>query len=242
MRDLTGESGCAVWRLTKAGTPDLYLKHAAGRFVHDLVDEYARLEWLSGRMPVPSIRSFLRLKDEAWLLMSALPGLPAEQLFDAHPEGRAELTRTLVNFMSQLHALPPEDCPFEAGVNHRLASARRNIDAGLVDEGDFDPEREGWTTNQVWDALQAELPLSGARVVTHGDFSLGNLLIADGAVSGFIDVGRVGLADPYQDLAILWNCLRDYGTDLADLLWPSYGLAAPDERRLLAHLLLDELF
>lgn len=208
----------------------------------DLEDEYARLEWLADRLPVPAIRFYLRGQDSAWLLTAALPGRTAEQLFDENPERRLELTATLARFLRQIHELPAADCPFRACLTHRLTWARRNIDAGLVDEADFDPERQGWTAEQVWTALQSTLPLGGEPVVTHGDFSLGNLLIHDGEVSGCIDVGRAGLADPYQDLAVLWNCLRGFGDDVAAALWSSYGLREPEERRLQAHLLLDELF
>lgn len=208
----------------------------------DLVDEYVGLEWLAGRAPVPQVRAFLRLDEGAWLLTTAVSGRTAEQLFDEQPRDGRSLTRVLAEFMRRMHAIPTVDCPFDAGLEMRMAAARRNVAAGLVDEDDFDPEREGWTAGQVLEALKAELPLPLERLVTHGDFSLGNLLIENGEVSGCIDVGRVGVADPYQDLAILWNCLRDYGDEVADELWPSYGLDKPDERRLRTHLLLDELF
>ena len=46
------------------------------------------------------------------------------------------------------------------------------IDEGLVEEDDFDEEREGWTAEQVWEAMQDLLPLAPDPVVTHGDFSL----------------------------------------------------------------------
>lgn len=55
-----------------------------------------------------------------------------------------------------------------------------------------------------------------------------------------IDVGRLGVADRYQDLAILWNNLEEYGLG-AELL-RAYGEAEPDETRLRFHLMLDELF
>jgi aminoglycoside 3'-phosphotransferase-1 len=79
-------------------------------------------------------------------------------------------------------------------------------------------------------------------VVTHGDFSLDNILIADSVVSGCIDVGRAGLADRYQDIAILWNCLGDFGPHLQRRLLAALGEASGDRARIDFHVLLDELF
>lgn len=90
--------------------------------------------------------------------------------------------------------------------------------------------------------MQRHLPLTPDPVATHGDFSLDNLLIHDGEVVGCIDVGRAGIADRYQDLAILWNCLGEFGASLQERLFLQYGLPAPDQRKLQFHLLLDELF
>ncbi len=119
---------------------------------------------------------------------------------------------------------------------------RERIDAGLVDTGDFDEERRGWTAEQVWDELVGLLPLALDSVVTHGDFSLDNLLLLGGEAVGCIDVGRVGIADRWQDLAILWNCLGEFDPLVRDALLAGYGVAAVDERKLRIHLLLDELF
>jgi aminoglycoside 3'-phosphotransferase-1 len=124
-----------------------------------------------------------------------------------------------------------------------MAVARRNIASRRVVTEDFDAARAGWTAEQVWAALEGLLPLPFERVVTHGDCSLDNVLLDDaGRVSGCIDVGRAGAADPYQDLAILWNTLEEFGADAQRALWEAYGIAEPDEARLQFHLCLDELF
>lgn len=112
----------------------------------------------------------------------------------------------------------------------------------MVDEEDFDTDREGWTAEQVWQSLQSMLPQTLDPVVTHGDFSLDNLLVFDREVTGCIDAGRVGIADRYQDLAILWNCLGEFGSELQERLLESYGLSDMDQNKLQFHLMLDELF
>ncbi len=144
--------------------------------------------------------------------------------------------------MHRLHSIPVSECPFNSDHTLRLARAAARIDAGLVDVDDFDEERAGWTAERIWDEMQSLLPLSPDRVVTHGDFSLDNLLIHDGEVVGCIDVGWAGIADRYQDLAILWNCLGEVGPALQERLFRRYGIPEPDRRKLEFHLMLDELF
>jgi aminoglycoside 3'-phosphotransferase-1 len=237
---LDGEAGAEVFRLAATGRPPLYLKCGAGRVADDVTAEAARLVWLAGRLPVPEVRQFVRVPDRAFLLSTALPGRTAYDCLVAQPERLAEIVGAVARFLRTLHALPLADCPFHAGHAFRLADARRNVAAGLVpvpDDADA-----GWSPAPVLARAEAMLPLGFERVVTHGDFSLGNVLVEDGRVTGCIDVGRLGAADPYQDLAILWENLGEFGAGAQHTLFEAYGIAAPDERRIEFHLCLDELF
>jgi aminoglycoside 3'-phosphotransferase-1 len=242
-RNTTGQSGGAVYRLQgKTNCPDLFLKHARGDGAADIVDEMVRLQWLRERLPVPVVRQFIWDSEEAWLLMTALPGRTACALLRTDAENRFALVDAIAGFLRRLHAIPVSECPFNSAYDHRLARGRERIDAGLVDEGDFDEERDGWTAEQVWAELHQLLPFTSDRVVTHGDFSLDNLLVVDGKVVGCIDVGRLGIADRYQDLAILWNGLGEFGEPIRKRLFTAYGIRHADEGKLQFHLLLDELF
>ncbi len=242
-RDTVGESGGSVYRLHgKAGAPELYLKHGEDAVADDIGHEMVRLRWLADHLPVPAVEQFVRARDEAWLLMTALPGQTAYHVMAAQPELRQAVVDALAAFLRRLHAIPVHACPFNSDHAYRLAHARSRIDDGLVDEGDFDEEREGWTARQVWQAMQALLPFAPDPVVTHGDFSLDNLFVQGGDVIGCIDVGRAGIADRYQDLAIAWNCLGEFGPALQQRFLAQYGIDRMDRRRLQFHLLLDELF
>lgn len=242
-RNRVGESGGAVYRLHgKAGAPDLFLKHGDGTVAGDIVDEMVRLRWLTGRIAVPGLVRCEVSADTAWLLTTALPGRTAWQILDAEPARGSEVVDALVDFLRSLHAIRVSDCPFDSGLAVRLAAARARIDAGLVEEDDFDDARQGWSAEQVWDAMQALLPLTPDPVVTHGNFSLDNLLIDEGRVVGCIDLGRVGVADRYQDLAILANCLEEFDGDLTQRMFERYGIIQLDRRKIDFHLMLDELF
>lgn len=242
-RNLVGEAGAAVYRLDARGAPDLYLKHGRGEAAQVLADEMARLRWLADQLPVPALDHFEMGRGEAWLLTRALPGRTAYECLQRAPERAQSIVTALARFLAGLHALPVEHCPFNAHHSLRLADARQRLDAGLIDAEDFDEARQGWTPEDVWQELQRLLPPSTDPVVSHGDYSLDNILLDDqGRVTGIIDLGRLGVADRYQDLAILWNCLGEFGPQAQAALFTAYGIGRPDHAKLDFHLCLDECF
>lgn len=286
-RNLVGEAGAIVHRLSPSPrsrgdeAPSLYLKHGADDAALAIADEFARLQWLQGRWPVPAIEHFevstnaaasTASEDESaphgktWLLTHALPGRTAYEWLagDGDGDGDAaravEIVAAIGRFLRRLHALPVSTCPFNARHELQLDLARQRLDAGLIDADDFDDERQGWSPEQVWAAMHALLPMDEDLVVSHGDLSLDNILIGDrerggdcdgdrdedgkGAVEviGVIDLGRVGIADRYRDLAILANCLDEFSPDLRATFFTAYGIAEPDARKLDFHLLMDECF
>jgi aminoglycoside phosphotransferase (APT) family kinase protein len=61
--------------------------------------------------------------------------------------------------------------------------------------------RRMWTTYR-------ELPRIAADVMTHGDLIPGNVLVSKGRLTGVIDVGGLGPADPALDLVGAWHLLE----------------------------------
>lgn len=59
---------------------------------------------------------------------------------------------------------------------------------------------------QVWTRLR-ELPRDSPDVMTHGDLTPGNVLVANGRLAGILDVGSLGPADPALDLVGAWHLL-----------------------------------
>lgn len=242
-RDNVGQSGATIYRLYgKPDAPELFLKHGKGSVANDVTDEMVRLNWLTEFMPLPTIKHFIRTPDDAWLLTTAIPGKTAFQVLEEYPDSGENIVDALAAFLRRLHSIPVCNCPFNSDRVFRLAQAQSRMNNGLVDASDFDDERNGWPVEQVWKEMHKLLPFSPDSVVTHGDFSLDNLIFDEGKLIGCIDVGRVGIADRYQDLAILWNCLGEFSPSLQKRLFHKYGIDNPDMNKLQFHLMLDEFF
>jgi aminoglycoside phosphotransferase (APT) family kinase protein len=60
---------------------------------------------------------------------------------------------------------------------------------------------------ELWAAFR-ELPREAPDVMSHGDLTPGNVLVAGGRLAGVIDVGLFRAADPALDLISAWNLLE----------------------------------
>jgi aminoglycoside phosphotransferase (APT) family kinase protein len=68
---------------------------------------------------------------------------------------------------------------------------------GLLDTGHL---------SRMWASFR-ELPREAPDVISHGDLTPGNVLVAGGHLAGVLDVGCFGAADPALDLVSAWNLL-----------------------------------
>ncbi|MGV9969741.1 phosphotransferase [Nocardia beijingensis] len=197
------------------------------------VAEYQRLTWLRERgVRVPEVAAF---EDDVLVLADAgAPSWSADTGADAASIGTA-----LGTLLRRLHSIPVAECPFDESLDVVLARARRNVVEGLVDADDFDDDNTGATPAEILARLLAQRPEGEDLVVAHGDFTPPNVL-TNGVL---LDVGGLGVADRYRDLALAARDLRaDHGEAEAAAFFAAYGLAEPDESRLTYYQLLDELF
>jgi kanamycin kinase/streptomycin 3"-kinase/aminoglycoside 3'-phosphotransferase-2 len=242
-------SGADVRRSPDGGA---YAKSGRRILRDDLVAERERLEWLAGTdLPAPEILDWDDDGTTATLTLRTVPGVPLSEL--SRPDAAAAIA-SLGAFLTRLHAVPRESCPFERWLAVTVPIARVRVDAGLVDEDDSDDERADRSARDLLTDLVDLRPTAEERevgdlVVCHGDACLPNFLADPESleVTGMVDVHRLGVADRHLDLALATRSTADtnlnpgYGPEAATALLAAYGRDA-DPWRLDFYRLLDEFF
>ncbi|MCP3799807.1 aminoglycoside 3'-phosphotransferase [Allokutzneria sp. A3M-2-11 16] len=232
-----GCSGAGVWRLS--GSPAYFLKTVEGGT--DLLEEAGCLRWLRAQgLPAPEVVELGGDAEASWMVTAAVPGRSLAELGGDERAWTAGQVTALAEITRALHALPVADCPFDRTLDVVIPKARANAEAGLVDETDFDEHRLGSTALEVVKEVEATRPAREDLVVCHGDLCTPNVLLDPETltVTGLIDVGRLGVADRYNDLAL---AARSLGPAHAGRFFAAYG-EVPDPERLEFYQLLDEFF
>ncbi|BCJ28298.1 putative streptomycin phosphotransferase [Actinocatenispora sera] len=240
-RVTVGLSGAVVER-----RGDVYRKRSTDPR-HDLVGEGERLNWLRQQgFPAAEV-----LECRPGLLVTA--ALPGRSAADDWPAtARPSIVDGLADLTRELHALPVAACPFDRRLAVTVPEALvPEVDpAGLaaeVDPGGLAAEGTRASRARLTAELLATRPATEDPVVCHGDLCVPNVLFDPDTYrpTGVIDVGRLGVADRWCDLAIATRSLTaadlnpQYGPWAAARFLARYGIAA-DAARIAFYRLLDE--
>lgn len=240
-RITVGESLSDIFRLDRSGQAALYLKIAPMAQRMELLREKKRLDWLRGKLPVPNVVGYETDDRYEYLLLTPLPGRDVADLSVEVPNEK--IVQLLAAGLHAIHAIPIHDCPFDMTLDREIERARYNVVNGLVDADDFADTRRGRSAAELFEELQSKRPADEDLVFTHGDYCLPNVLADRGAVSGFVDWGRAGVADRYKDIALVVRSLeRNTGEDLALAFIEAYGLSSYDADKIEYYKLLDEFW
>ena len=235
-----GLSSAQIYRLEAANKTSLYLKIDSRFSQPSLLLEKRKLDWLENRLPVPKVLLFAADETNEYLLLSEISGVATsdDSLKSDIPKTIAELT----NGLKMIHALPVEDCPFDARLRGKIERARKRMIHGLVEEHDFDEKRLGRSAADLFQELIDTAPTAEDLVFTHGDYCLPNVVLENGSLGGFVDWGSAGVADRFQDLALLTRSIfHNVGEDRTKDVFEIYGIE-PDAQKLHFYRLLDEFF
>lgn len=217
-------------------------------------NERTIIEWLQGRLPVPQILA-TDLGETDYLLMSRVKGqLACSDTYLNEPE---TLVRLLAQGLKMLWAVDISHCPVPNTLPSKLAEAEFNVQNGLCNVEDAEEGTYGeqgfadpaallqWLKDHQPDPQAEQLAFS------HGDYCLPNLFFDGDEVSGFIDLGRGGIADIYQDIALCYRSLvHNFSGKYDGIKRPDFNIESfwaaleiePDWNKINYYILLDELF
>jgi kanamycin kinase len=143
--------------------------------------------------------------------------------------------------LRRLHdALPVDRCPFDWSVDRRLRLADERIATGAGPAGWF-PEHRHLTVAEARDRIGRPPPID-QLVVCHGDACVPNtMLYDDGSFAAHVDLGSLGLADRWADLATAaWSTEWNYGRGYDGVVYDGYGIE-PDPDRIAYYRLLWDM-
>lgn len=232
-------SDTATYRLEGPAGDALYLKLNRLQCTPPLSAEADRMRWARPFLPVPEVLETGSDASFRWLVTRALPGRAATD--SALGLERVALVRTLAEGLRRFHEAPAGLCPFDFRLDTALDLARRRLEAGrIVPERDFHTEFAHLAARDAVRELERLRPSEDDPVVCHGDYCLPNALIEGGRVTGFVDLGELGVADRWWDLAVAtWSVTWNLGPGLEGLFLEAYGVPADPERQRYYRLLYD---
>lgn len=215
-------------------------------------NEFLMMKWLKGKLLIPEVLVYEEEDAKSYLLMSKISGVMAcDNYYMNVPQ---LLTDLLAEAIHMLWEVDITDCPSIINLDKKLEMARYNVEHGLVDMDNVQPDTFGEdgfkNPNELLEWLIENRP-NEDLVLSHGDLCLPNIFFIDKTVSGFIDLGKICVADRYQDIAICYrslvnkykrSCGKENREDLdIDRFFEKLDIE-PDWDKIRYYILLDELF
>lgn len=201
-KDNTGMSGSEIFLFE-----DMVLK--IQDVSRETENEVSVCDWLGGRLPVPRILEYIVRGNKAYCLMTRIKGkMLCDEEYMMDPD---RLTELAVQALEMLWSVDIRDCPCDNSLDVKLRMARQNVENNLVDVENVEPETFGedgfGSPVELLCWLEEHRP-EETLAFSHGDFCLPNIMVEGDTITGFIDLGKMGTADLWDDVAICDRSMR----------------------------------
>lgn len=215
-------------------------------------NEHQMMAWLADKLPVPKILCSEKDKGINYLLMSRIRGemLCSSEILN-NPK---ELVKLLAEGLKMLWSVDISNCPYHNSIDNKLKLAEILVDNNLCSMEDVELGTYGdngfESPSKLLKWLKENKPKENL-VFSHGDYCLPNIFAKGSKINGFVDLGRSGVADKYQDIALCYRSLQHnldgtYGgkvyKDFNPALLFNELEIEPDWDKIKYYILLDELF
>ena len=173
--------------------------------------ESERMVWAAAYLPVPTVVALEQQGGTTILLTEALPGRDATD--EVWRDDLGALVAALGRGLRAFHeAVGEEWCPFRFDIERALEHVRRRVATDDIDPAGFHEDHRHLSPAAALAELEATAPADEDLVVCHGDYCPPNVLLRDGAVTGYVDLGELGAADRWWDVATGgWSTCWNFG-------------------------------
>ena len=234
----TGESGAKVFKVS-SDTASYYLKieTAAG----ELEEEYQKTRWLRGKLEVPSVLYYGEDNKNKYMLLTEIKGkILCDKEYIMNPVAAVKM---LAQGLVKLAGVDTDSCPFDNRLEKKLEKAAENVRLNRVDMINWEETTKFSDPESLLNYLYKNRPTENELTFTHGDYCLPNIMGKQDDIAGFIDLGRTGIADIWQDIALCMRSMhRNFGTRKYEELLLEYLGRKQDKEKLEYYILLDEMF
>jgi kanamycin kinase len=187
-----------------------------------------RAAWLAPHVTVPRFDQVRDGFGGQWTTSAAIPGASAVALINAADP--VNTVRQIGIGLQLLHDRAPADrCPFTWDPLPRIEAARRRLATDPTWRRAPDAYLHTLSDADALALLHAGTERDTDLVVCHGDACAPNTIIGpDGRFAGLVDLGRVGVADRWADLAVAtWSLNWNFGPGWDEVFLDAYGIG-PD--------------
>lgn len=215
-------------------------------------NEHRMMAWLDGKLPVPKVLCFEKENGINYLLMSRIKGkMVCSTELLTNPK---HVVKFLADGLRMLWNVDTSKCPYNNSIENKLRLAEIRVRNNLCNMEDAEPTTYGVNGFENPEKLLQWLRENAPHeelVFSHGDYCLPNIFIKDDQINGFIDLGRSGIADIYQDLALCYRSLQhNFDGTYGGMVYEGFDAAIlfdeleiiPDWNKIKFYILLDELF
>ena len=177
---------------------------------HDMGREHQIIDALQhSKVPVPACYGLCTspsVNDADFYVMAFVDGLVLHDSVIADTlslEHRHALSVHLVHILSELHLIDPEDVGLgKLGRKEGYLSRQLKRWAGQWEATKTDPIPAMEDSCRI---LKERMPEQHGATIVHGDYRLGNMIVAEGEVKALLDWELCTLGDPLADLGYLLN-------------------------------------
>ena len=158
-------------------------------------------------VPVPGVLHVLEEEDglgDGFLMSRVLGETIARPILrdEAFSKARTQMSAQCGESLAAIHSIPIDSLPPEVQVSDGLAQIAQYEE---IYRG-FDAPRPVFELTLQW--LKANAPAPLDTVLVHGDFRLGNLMVAESGLVAVLDWELAHLGDPREDIA--WICVNSW--------------------------------